>query len=127
MIIGIGTDLIETERIRTFGPERLANRILHVSEQSHLPREEKRQIEWLAGRFAAKEAIAKAAGTGIGQSLGFRDIQIMADERGCPHVSLSSAGREAVGWGSGVRIHLTISHTDRYATATAVVEQREKD
>ncbi len=124
MILGIGTDLVELERIRSFGLERLATRILHETEKTHLPQGTKRQVEWLAGRFAAKEAVAKAAGTGIGNPLGFQDIRIVADKRGCPQVELSSESRIALGWQSGVKIHLTISHTLHYATATAIIERR---
>ncbi len=124
MILGIGTDLVELERIRSFGLERLAKRILHETEQAHLPQGAQRQTEWLAGRFAAKEAVAKAAGTGIGNPLGFQDIRIVADERGCPKVHLSSESRAAMGWQSGIKIHLTISHTLHYATATVIIEKQ---
>src|SRR5690606_39406938 len=98
MILGIGIDLVELERIRRFGAERLARRILTERERAYLPRSEGRILEFLAGRFAAKEAVSKAAGTGIGK-LSFQDIEILPDERSCPQVRLSPQGRAALGWG----------------------------
>ena len=97
MILGIGIDLVELERIRRFGTERMAQRILTERERAYLPRSERRILEFLAGRFAAKEAVAKAAGTGIGK-LGFQDIEIIPDERSCPQVRLSPQGRAALAW-----------------------------
>ena len=76
MILGVGIDLVELERVRRFGTERMAQRILTEGEKAYLPRSERRMLEFLAGRFAAKEAVAKAAGTGIGK-LGFQDIEII--------------------------------------------------
>jgi len=79
-------------------------------------------LEFLAGRFAAKEAVAKAAGTGIGK-LGFQDIEIIPDERNCPRVRLSRQGRDFLAWDGSVRLHLSISHSAHYATAMVVAER----
>jgi holo-[acyl-carrier protein] synthase len=122
MILGIGIDLVELERIRRFGTERLARRILTEREKVFLPRSEGRILEFLAGRFAAKEAVAKAAGTGIGK-VGFRDIEIIPDERSCPRVRLNERSRAALGWDGSVRLHLSISHSFHYATAMVVAER----
>jgi len=122
MILGIGIDLVELERIRRFGTDRLARRILTEREKAYMPRSEARILEFLAGRFAAKEAVSKAAGTGIGK-LSFQDIEIIPDERSSPQVHLSRESRAALGWEGTVRLHLTISHTTRYAMAMVVAER----
>ena len=122
MILGIGIDLVELERIRRFGAERLARRILTERERTYMPRSEGRVLEFLAGRFAAKEAVSKAAGTGIGK-LSFQDIEIIPDERSCPQVRLSPRSRAALGWEGEVRLHLSITHSDHYATAMVVAER----
>ena len=81
MILGIGTDLAEISRIRRIGLQRLAGRILSKEEMALMPASDGRRAEWLAGRFAAKEAVAKATGTGIGGRLGFQEIEIFNDDR----------------------------------------------
>lgn len=122
MILGIGIDLVELERIRRFGAERLARRILTDRERAYMPRSEGRILEFLAGRFAAKEAVSKAAGTGIGK-LRFQDIEIIPDDRSCPQVRLSPQCRDALEWEGEVRLHLSITHSERYATAMVVAER----
>ncbi|RHW34869.1 holo-ACP synthase [Neobacillus notoginsengisoli] len=116
MIIGIGLDLIEIDRISDLlkRQERFPNRILTLAELEvfeSLP--SKRQVEFLAGRFAAKEAYAKALGTGIGELLSFQDIEIAKDELGKPFFQ-KPAGR---------RTHLSITHTKQYAAAQVVIEE----
>lgn len=125
MILGIGTDLAEIERIRRTGVNRLAERILSDEEKSEQPTHPGRMVEWLAGRFAAKEAVAKAAGTGIGGVVGFQDIRIQRDSQGKPHVRIVPEALERLGWReNGVWVHLSITHTRETAAAFAVVEGR---
>lgn len=118
MISGIGLDLVETERIEKLRIRqvRFPERILSVAELrffEDIP--EKRKTEFLAGRFAAKEAFAKAIGTGIGGDLSFQDIAVAADERGKPHIVKPVY--------EGKRIHLSITHTKAYAAAQVVIEE----
>ncbi|MCH5585383.1 holo-ACP synthase [Shimazuella sp. AN120528] len=116
MIVGIGTDIVELSRIQQIGIDRLINRILTPSEQALVPEKEKRKIEFVAGRFAAKEAVSKALGTGIGADFGFHDVSILANSLGAP---------QAV-WGNSENkpnIHLSISHSDHYAVAMVVLEK----
>src|SRR6202051_5253959 len=88
MILGIGIDIIEVARIQAsyerFG-ERFLNRILHPKEISYCL-SHKAPAPFLAARFAAKEAISKAFGTGIGAQLGWLDIEIVRKESGGPLV-----------------------------------------
>ncbi len=116
MIIGIGLDLIEIDRIDKLRDrtDRFPRRILTDAELDRyqsLP--EKRQTEFLAGRFAAKEAFSKAVGTGIGKELSFHDIEILTDAKGKPHIFKSSYGK----------VHLSITHTKTYAAAQVVIEK----
>lgn len=118
MIIGIGIDLIEIERIKKHfkQKERFINRILTEAEKAVLNElhSEKRQLEYIAGRFAAKEALAKAVGTGIGQ-LSFQDIEILNKENGAPYITVKGFIDE--------NILISISHTEHYATAQVVIEK----
>lgn len=115
MIKGIGIDIIELSRIRD-----LLNRQGKFSERILTSREkdtfetlsERRQVEFLAGRFAAKEAFSKAMGTGIGQELSFLDIEIITDPLGKPVIVKPD-----------VRAHLSISHSRDYAVAQVVIEE----
>lgn len=123
MIVGVGTDIVGLERIgRLIGGERgeaFARRVLSAAEQEYViskkfPRH--RYIEFMAGRWAAKEAVAKAFGCGICGELGFRDIELLPDDRGKPRCIVA---REI---GRGVRVHVSISHADGWASAFAVAE-----
>ncbi|CEG25359.1 holo-ACP synthase [Bacillus sp. B-jedd] len=116
MIIGIGLDLIEIDRVRELlkRQERFPDRILTKEEREvyeSLPAN--RRVEFLAGRFAAKEAYAKAKGTGIGEHLSFQDIEIAKDSLGKPFFKKPD----------GSRAHLSITHTKQYAAAQVVIEE----
>ncbi|HXA45126.1 MAG TPA: holo-ACP synthase [Candidatus Angelobacter sp.] len=124
MILGIGTDLIEVARIAAafekFGP-RFASRILLPDEiaycQSH-----RNPAPFLAARFAAKEAISKAFGTGIGMQLGWQDMEIRRRESGEPWVLLHAKGKLLFEARAARQILISLSHTQNYATAVAVLE-----
>ncbi len=115
MIIGIGVDLIELERIKK-AVERnpsFSERILTSGEHEMYSKlSGHRSVEFLAGRFAAKEAYAKARGTGIGK-LSFQDISIKKSSEGAPYIEAS---------GEDERIHITISHTRQHAVAQIIIE-----
>src|SRR5512137_2433118 len=124
MILGIGTDIIEVERIRAsherFG-ERFLNRILHPNEISYCL-SYKAPAPFLAARFAAKEAMSKAFGTGIGAQLGWRDMEIGRKDSGEPFVILHEAGQKLLETRAGRKVWITLSHTQNYAAAVAVLE-----
>ena len=125
MILGIGIDLVEVGRIREscerFG-ERFLSRILRPSEiaycQSH-----KFMAPHVAARFAAKEAISKAFGTGIGKDLGWQDMEIQRRESGEPFVVLHGQGAGLLVARGGSRVVVSLSHTQAHATAVAILEQ----
>jgi holo-[acyl-carrier protein] synthase len=122
LIKGIGTDILEIERLERLDLERLAFKILTEQEREKIPIKPHRRYEFLAGRFAAKEAIAKACGTGIGQHIGWRDIEILPNEKGKPQVHLSERVQEKLLAGQSYAIHLSISHSHGMAVAMAVWE-----
>lgn len=119
MIKGIGIDLIELNRIQKSldKSDRLAKRILTQSEQKVFQNlnSSQRKVEFLAGRFASKEAFAKATGRGIG-TLSFKDIEILPNDRGTPIIN--AKGYEMY------NIFVSITHTREYAAAQVVIEGR---
>lgn len=127
MIIGIGTDLVEIGRVRRFlegeSGRRFLERVLTPAERLLAEERKGRLAEFVAGRFAAKEAVVKALGTGIGCTTGFQDVEVLSLEGGRPSVVLSSGARERLGLGEEVKVHLSITHTAELASAYAVVEK----
>lgn len=124
MILGTGIDIIEVERIGAshakFG-ERFVNRIL-LPEEIRYCLSHRRPAPFLAARFAAKEAVSKAFGTGIGADLGWLDIEIQRRETGEPFVVLHGKGHELLIRRGATRLHVSLSHTEHYAAATAILE-----
>ena len=124
MILGTGIDLIEVARIASslekFG-DRLVNRILLPDEIAYC-RSHKNPAPFLAARFAAKEAVSKAFGTGIGAALGWQDIEVRRKETGAPFVVLHGRGQELFAARGARQLHISLTHTEHYAAATAVLE-----
>lgn len=133
MVVGIGLDIVELARIARWmsgdagdRTDRLAGRVLTDGEREiWAALAPGRKAEFLAGRFAAKEAVAKAFGCGIGGVVGFRDIEVLPDERGRPHCRLSAAAWERLGLEEARHVvHVAITHEKSVAAATAIVERR---
>ena len=115
MILGIGLDLVELHRIEKAysRSRRFAERILTKRELAILDTlSEPRQIEFLAGRFAAKEAYSKAVGTGIGQGCELHQIEILKDKSGKPVLYFDE---------EAVNGFVTITHTSQVAAAQVVL------
>jgi holo-[acyl-carrier protein] synthase len=129
MIHGIGNDLIEIKRIKKIlkddRRDAFLHRMLTPKEMELVACNEKRVYEYVAGRFSAKEAVAKALGTGIGGKLSFQDIEIFPDALGKPLVHIADDVWVRCGFSNPVRmrVHVSITHSDDYAAAMAVVEQ----
>ena len=124
MIVGIGVDLCEIARIHDAlkRGNHFAKRILaakELTEFNHL--NPSMRAGFLAKRFAAKEAIAKALGTGIGRGFGFHDIVVSHDELGKPLVILNSENA-TLSSACGSRIHLSISDERTHAIAFCTIE-----
>lgn len=122
MIRGVGVDIIEVARIRgaveRFG-DRFLQRILRPAEIAYC-RSFRDPAPHLAARFAAKEAVSKAFGTGIGAALGWQDLEVAHRPGGQPYLILHAAGRELLAARGGGEIHLSLSHTLDHAAAVAV-------
>ncbi|KHF39074.1 holo-ACP synthase [Halalkalibacter okhensis] len=116
MIIGIGIDIVELERIEEVmnRQPRFVERVLTVNERKTFETySKKRKIEFLAGRFAAKEAFVKATGTGISKNYSWHDIEIIKEDSGKPNLVVP---------GLLGHTHLSISHSRNYAVAEVIIE-----
>ncbi|TAL01994.1 MAG: holo-ACP synthase [Verrucomicrobia bacterium] len=124
MILGTGIDIIEVARIAAsferFG-ERFVNRILHPAEIEYCLTH-KNPAPFLAARFAAKEAISKAFGTGIGAQLGWQDLEVKRKPSGEPYVVLHGGGKTLLESRRGKHVLISLSHTESYAAAMAILE-----
>jgi holo-[acyl-carrier protein] synthase len=124
MILGIGIDIIEVERIRAsyekFG-EKFLSRILHPNEISYCL-SYKTPAPFLAVRFAAKEAISKAFGTGIGAQLAWQDMEVARKESGEPYLILYGGGLALLRARGARHVLISLSHTQAYAAAVAILE-----
>jgi holo-[acyl-carrier protein] synthase len=123
-IIGIGVDLVECSRIQhsldRFG-DRFLGRVFTDGEIEY-SMSMKFPARHLAARFAAKEAVSKAFGTGIGKSMGWRDIDVHKKPSGEPFL-LFTGGAEKLALERNVKqAVITLSHTDNYAVAMVVME-----
>src|SRR4051794_31794786 len=124
MIIGIGIDIIEVARIsasyQRFG-ERFLNRILLPNEIAYCL-SHKVPGPFLAARFAAKEAISKAFGTGIGAQLSWQDMEVCKKESGEPYVIMQGGGQALLQARSARAVLISLSHTQAHAAAVAILE-----
>lgn len=126
MIIGIGMDLVEIARVQkayqrtstSFVKRVLTNREIEQIEDLQT---EKRRIEWLSGRIAAKEAFSKAIGQGFGNGMKFHDIEVIPDTFGKPVFILSE--RIQTSFQAKIKFHLTITHTEHHASAFVIAEE----
>jgi holo-[acyl-carrier protein] synthase len=127
-IVGIGIDLVDCARIESsiarFG-DRFLQRIFTEGEIAYA-QSMKFPARHFAARFAAKEALSKAFGTGIGKAMGWRDLDVRKKESGEPYVVLSG-GAEKMAKECGVtKVWISLSHTDESGMATIILEREEK-
>jgi holo-[acyl-carrier protein] synthase len=125
MILGLGIDIIEVARIGSsyerFG-ERFLKRILLPNEIRYCL-SHSAPAPFLAARFAAKEAISKAFGTGIGAQLGWQDMEVGRRESGEPYVILHGLGQTLLAQRNASIVLISLSHTQQHAAAVAVLER----
>ena len=122
-VLGIGCDLCEVERLRGVY-QRQGDRFLDFTytdgERAYCLKM-RDPVPFLAARFAAKEAVAKAFGTGIGEELGWKSIEVVHGERGEPLVRLDAKGQALLASRGATGVMLTLSHTDTMAMAVAAL------
>ncbi len=123
-IIGIGTDIVQTKRIKRLiekFPTGFAERILHKNELE-VYKETKTPVAYIARRFAAKEAVAKALGTGIAGGVSFHDIEISNRQDGQPVLRLYGETLEVANKRGVKKNHITLSDEKKYAIACVIFE-----
>jgi holo-[acyl-carrier protein] synthase len=125
-IIGIGIDLVDCARIENsierFGA-RFLQRVFTEGEIAY-SQSMKFPARHLAARFAAKEALSKAFGTGIGKSMGWRDLDVQKKESGEPFVVLSGGAQKMAPERGVEKIWISLSHTESSGMATIILEGR---
>lgn len=132
MILGIGTDIVEIARIRAAwerNPEHFADTILSPEEKLLLEQRisVEKKAEFLAGRWAAKEAFSKALGTGMGEGCSFFEIGILPGTRGGPVLApLTGKAAKSASELGVIRVHISISHEKNHAIATVLLEGKER-
>ena len=122
-IVGHGIDIVETARIRNMHEEhgqRFLDRCFTPREQVYCARSPKRYFEHLAGRFAAKEAILKVLGTGWRGGIAWTDMEILPEPSGQPKLVLSGECLRIAAEQGIARWHVSISHIETHATASAI-------
>jgi holo-[acyl-carrier protein] synthase len=123
ILVGLGADLIEVERVRGVierQGERFIARVFSDEERAYCGAM-KHPFKHYAARFAAKEAVSKCFGTGIGGELGWRSVSVYHGERHQPLVRLDEKGSELLRRAGATHVHLTLSHTETMALAVAVL------
>ncbi len=125
MIVGTGIDVTEIERIRTahsrYG-RRFLDRIFTSGEQAYCLAK-RNSAESLAARFAAKEAAAKALGTGISRGVTWLEFEVMREPSGRPTLRLHGRALQIAARLAVDRIALSLTHTDTLAMANVLLER----
>jgi holo-[acyl-carrier protein] synthase len=123
-VLGIGVDMVETQRIERslerFG-ERFLHRVFTAGEIAYC-QSMKYPARHFAARFAAKEAVSKAFGTGIGKAMGWRDIDVHKKSSGEPFVVLSGGARNLANDRNIRAVWISLSHTHEHAVAMIALE-----
>ncbi|MBL8152414.1 MAG: holo-ACP synthase [Blastocatellia bacterium] len=124
MIVGSGIDIIEISRVASAierNGERFLARVYTQIERDYCEKSKQSSTHY-AGRFAAKEAVLKALGTGLSGAIRWVDVEIVPTKDGPPRLNLKAAALERFSEIGAVRSHITISHSRDYAVAMALFE-----
>jgi len=122
MILGIGIDVIQVERIRRWASiPGLYERYFHPQELETARKNGQNAVLSLAARFAAKEAFGKALGTGL-YGIQLRDINVVNDPHGKPELVLEGKALEIFRQLGGKKVHVSLTHEEDYALAMVVLE-----
>lgn len=122
MIIGTGIDIVKVSRFSSWkNNKKLLERFFHPDEVEYILSRQNNQEETIAARFAAKEALGKALGTGL-RGVSLKDICVKKDKLGKPYIEVFPAFLEITKSYNHVNIHLSISHEKEYACAMVILE-----
>jgi len=114
-----GVDIVDVDRIKSSiekYQDKFLSKVFNKEEQDYCNSKSNPFIHF-SGKFAAKEAISKANGTGIGKDLSFKDIKILKGKKGEPVAKISKLELKK-------KIHISISHSDEFAVAFAIMENK---
>lgn len=124
MITGLGTDIIEVERIAAkIGKESGFRELVFSAHEITYCEAKAHKYEHYAARFAAKEAFFKALGTGWANDTAFNEVEIRNDASGKPHVVLLGQTAHTLSHIDVQKIHVSLSHIKTMAMATIIIEQ----
>jgi holo-[acyl-carrier protein] synthase len=123
VIVGLGTDIVEIDRIeaQVTKSDRLAKRVL-TPDEHHIFEQHMHPARYLAKRFAAKEAAVKALGTGIGHGISWQHITISNNELGQPQLTFHDEFAEQCRARGVTHSFVSISDEKHYAVATVILE-----
>ena len=125
MIIGIGTDIVNCKRIQhsyeKFGESFLAH-ILTQKEKEQMPTRKESSFQWIAARFAVKEAAVKALGTGFSGGISLLHIEVLRDVSKAPYLTFLGKGLEKAEELGVKNSHVSYSHEKEFAVAYVVLE-----
>ncbi|QNN25491.1 holo-ACP synthase [Planctomycetales bacterium ZRK34] len=122
-VIGHGVDLVDVQRIATSVREhgaRFLERCFTENERNYAATSAKREYEHLAARFAAKEAVLKALGTGWSRGIGWTDVEVVRAPSGEPGVKLTGVAAQIAAERGITRWLISLSHTDTHAIASVI-------
>ena len=124
MIFGIGTDIVEVERIRKLDSlEKFADKILSLNELEVFKSQiDEKQVTFLAKQFAAKEAVSKALGTGIGKDIRFNQIEILRNSDCKPYLNHDGMITTIFNDLGITKTHVSLSDEKKYALAFVILE-----
>ena len=124
MIFGIGTDIVDVERIRKLGSlEKFADKILSLNELEVFKSQiDEKKVTFLAKQFAAKEAVSKALGTGIGKDIRFNQIEILRNSDGKPYLNHDGLITTILNDLGITKTHVSLSDEKKYALAFVILE-----
>ena len=125
MIFGIGTDIVEIKRIETMKSlDKFASKILsHNEKEFYDSLTNQKQIVYISKQFAAKEAIAKAIGTGIRNDTHFKNIEILRDKDGAPIFNALNKLEKIISDLGITKTHVSLADERDYAIAIAILEK----
>ena len=126
MIVGLGTDIVEIDRIASMMErhgDSFLDRVFTPAERAYCGAK-KHAAQHYAGRWAAKEAAMKALGTGFVPGVGWHDFEVLPETSGAPKLTLSGGAAERAAEQGISAFLVTMSHCKAYATATAIAVGR---
>ena len=122
MILGVGIDLVEIQKIEvSIQSEAFVSKVFTSAEMQAVDRY-KNKAEHLSGKFAAKEAFMKAIGAGIRQEIWFTQIEVLSDESGKPQVQVRGEAGKRLEEVGAKRVHVSISHSGGMAVAVVILD-----